>query len=182
MEQENLSPRSRRLGEVSPAASGRTASGGRREWQSTEAGHRGGRARSSGEGPVMGLERRGRADQGQPVANPSGKEPRARPRPEVKPFEIDNRLIAGAARRSAADPRELPGLYRAKPWPDGSAHHSAGRNCRQVTPGVPQIVRPAQQRGGRLGGGERNLAGLLPDLPPGGRLDGVAVLAWTAPS
>lgn len=41
----------------------------------------------------MGLERRGRADQGQPGANPSGEEPRARLRPEVKPFEIDERLI-----------------------------------------------------------------------------------------
>ena len=41
----------------------------------------------------MGLERRGRADQGQPGASPSGEEPRARLRPEVKPFEIDKRLI-----------------------------------------------------------------------------------------
>ena len=41
----------------------------------------------------MGLERRGRADQGQPGANPPGEEPRARPRPEVKSFEIDKRLI-----------------------------------------------------------------------------------------
>ena len=36
----------------------------------------------SGEGPVMGLERRGRADQGQPGANPQGEEPRARTRAE----------------------------------------------------------------------------------------------------
>ena len=41
----------------------------------------------------MGLERRGRADQGQPGANPAGEEPRERPRPQVKPFEIDKRLI-----------------------------------------------------------------------------------------
>ena len=41
---------------------GRTPSGRNREGQST-AGHRGGTARSSGEGPVMGLERRGRASQ-----------------------------------------------------------------------------------------------------------------------
>ena len=44
----------------------------------------------------MGPERRGRADQGQPGANPPGEEPRARPRPEVKPFEIDKRLIVEA--------------------------------------------------------------------------------------
>ena len=67
-----------------------------RERQSTEAGHRGGTARSSGEGPVMGLERRGRADQGQPGANPSGEEPRARPEPKVKSFEIDKRLMVEA--------------------------------------------------------------------------------------
>ena len=41
---------------------GRTPSGRNREGQST-AGHRDGTARSSGEGPVMGLERRGRAGQ-----------------------------------------------------------------------------------------------------------------------
>ncbi len=41
----------------------------------------------------MGLERRGRADQGQSEANPEGEEPRARPGPEVKSFEIDKRLI-----------------------------------------------------------------------------------------
>jgi hypothetical protein len=44
-------------------AKGRTASGKHRKWQSTEAGHRGGPARSSWEGPVMGLEPRGRAGQ-----------------------------------------------------------------------------------------------------------------------
>ena len=83
MEQENLSSRYRRpveMGEVGPlVARGRTASGGHRERQSTDAGHRGGPVRSSDEGPVMGLERRGRADQGQPEANPAGEEPRGDP-------------------------------------------------------------------------------------------------------
>jgi RNA-directed DNA polymerase len=41
----------------------------------------------------MGLERRSRADQGQPAANPVGEEPRARPKPKVKSFEIDKRLV-----------------------------------------------------------------------------------------
>ena len=41
----------------------------------------------------MGLERRGRADQGQPGANPAGEEPSVRSGPEVKPFEIGKRLI-----------------------------------------------------------------------------------------
>jgi hypothetical protein len=42
---------------------GRTPSGRNREGQSTDARHRGGPARSSDEGPVMGLEPRGRASQ-----------------------------------------------------------------------------------------------------------------------
>src|SRR3954451_23870868 len=42
------------------SASGRTSSGGNREGESTDAGQGGGPSRSSGEGPVMGLERRGR--------------------------------------------------------------------------------------------------------------------------
>ena len=44
----------------------------------------------------MGLEPRGRADQGRPVANPVGEEPAARPEPKVKSFEIDKRLVYGA--------------------------------------------------------------------------------------
>jgi hypothetical protein len=44
----------------------------------------------------MGLEPRGRADQGHPGANPAGEEPRERPEPKVKSFEIDRRLIVEA--------------------------------------------------------------------------------------
>jgi retron-type reverse transcriptase len=44
----------------------------------------------------MGLERRGRADQGQPGANPQEEEPTARPGPRVKSSEIDKRLIVRA--------------------------------------------------------------------------------------
>ena len=44
----------------------------------------------------MGPERRGRADQGRPGANPPGEEPRARPGPKVKSFEIDKRLVVEA--------------------------------------------------------------------------------------
>jgi hypothetical protein len=51
-------------------AKGKGASGSNREAESTDAPERGGLPRSSDEGPVMGLERRGRviaADLGQPV-------------------------------------------------------------------------------------------------------------------
>jgi len=41
----------------------------------------------------MGLERRGRADQGQLEANPAGEEPTVRPKPKGKSFEIPKRLV-----------------------------------------------------------------------------------------
>jgi hypothetical protein len=67
-EQENLSSRYRRPDETGRVglrlvATGRTPSDQHREGQSTDARHRGGPARSSGEGPVTGSERRGRAGQ-----------------------------------------------------------------------------------------------------------------------
>ena len=109
MEQENLSPRYRWPGERGLVAGGRTASGGHRERQSTDAGHRDGTARSSEEGPVMGLERRGRADQGHAEANPEGEEPRESPGPGVKPFEIDKRLIYEAWEKVRAN-KGAPGV------------------------------------------------------------------------
>jgi len=114
MEQENLSSRyrsTRSAGSSIPLglARGRTASDEHRERQSTDAGHRGGTARSSGEGPVMGLERRGRADQGQSVANPAGEEPRARPKLKVKSFEIDKRLVFEAWKKVRSN-KGAPGV------------------------------------------------------------------------
>jgi retron-type reverse transcriptase len=44
----------------------------------------------------MGLEPRGRADQGQSEVNPSGEEPTERPKPKVKSFDIPKRLVAEA--------------------------------------------------------------------------------------
>ena len=57
----------------------------------------------------MGLERRGRADQGQSGASPHGEEPRERPRPEVKSFEIDKRLIYEAWEKVRAN-KGAPGV------------------------------------------------------------------------
>ena len=47
------------LGTCRPDDKGETQVGGPHQGESTEAGHRGGVTRSSEEGPVMGLERRG---------------------------------------------------------------------------------------------------------------------------
>ena len=54
-----------------------------------------GRLVVASEGPVMGLEPRGRADQGQARGQPAvaGEEPMERPKPKVKSFEIDKRLM-----------------------------------------------------------------------------------------
>jgi hypothetical protein len=56
-------------------AKGETQAASRREGLSTEAGHRGGDARSREEGPVMGLDRRGVVIRLYPVGNPKGEDP-----------------------------------------------------------------------------------------------------------
>jgi hypothetical protein len=62
---------------------GQAASGSNREGESTEAGRRGGAARSSVEGPVMGLERRGCVVRPWSLANWKREEPVD----EAKPFK-----------------------------------------------------------------------------------------------
>jgi hypothetical protein len=62
-------------GTCRPDAKGEIQVGGPCEDESTDAGHRGGAARSSGEGPVMGLERRGYVVQPWPEANRRREEP-----------------------------------------------------------------------------------------------------------
>jgi hypothetical protein len=66
---------------------GQAASGSNREGESTEAGRRGGAARSSVEGSVMGLERRGCVVRPWPLANWKQEEPVD----EAKPFKWQGR-------------------------------------------------------------------------------------------
>jgi len=57
----------------------------------------------------MGLERRGRADQGHGEANPSGEEPTGGPKPKVKSFEIPKRLVYEAWEKVRAN-KGAPGV------------------------------------------------------------------------
>ncbi len=67
----------RNMGTCRPDAKGDIQVGGPHEDESTEAGHRGGAARSSDEGPVMGLERRGGVIPSYAGINQPWEEPRA---------------------------------------------------------------------------------------------------------
>src|SRR6516225_4403104 len=78
---------------------GQAASGSNREGESTEAGRRGGAARSSDEGPVMGLERRGCVVRPWPLANWKREEPVD----EAKPVKIPKREVWEAFKRVKAN-------------------------------------------------------------------------------
>ena len=69
--------------------------GGPHKDESTEAERRGGAARSSEEGPVIGLERRGRVVQPWPLANRQREEPVDK----AKPFKIPKREVWEAFKR-----------------------------------------------------------------------------------
>src|SRR3989449_7716797 len=91
------------MGRICPlVARGRSSSGGHRKRQSTGR-HRGGPARSSEEGPVMGLEPREPGRSGHPDANPQGEEPTDGPKQKVRSFDIPKRLVAEAWERVRAN-------------------------------------------------------------------------------
>lgn len=64
----------RNVGTCRPDAKGEIQANGLREDESTDAGHRGGVARSRGESPVMGLDRRGDVVQLYRADNPRGED------------------------------------------------------------------------------------------------------------
>jgi hypothetical protein len=64
----------RNVGTCRSDAKGEAQANGLREGESTDAGHRGGVARSRDEGPVMGLDRRGNVVRLYCVDNPYGEE------------------------------------------------------------------------------------------------------------
>ena len=78
---------------------GQAASGSNREGESTDAEYRGGAARSSREGPVMGPERRGCVVQPWPLANWKREEPVDK----AKPFKIPKREVWEAFKRVKAN-------------------------------------------------------------------------------
>jgi RNA-directed DNA polymerase len=80
-------------------AKGEAASGSNREGESTDAGRRGGAARSGVEGPVMGPERRGCVVRPWPSANWKREEPVD----EAKPFKIPKREVWEAFKRVKAN-------------------------------------------------------------------------------
>ena len=80
-------------------AKGKATSGSNREGESTDAERRDGAARSSDEGSVMGLERRGCVVQPRPRANWKREEPVD----EAKPFKIPKREVWEAFKRVKAN-------------------------------------------------------------------------------
>ena len=66
----------RKVGTCRPRCEGRNPSGQPPQGESTDAGHRGGVARSRVEGSVMGLDRRGGVVRLYSVGNPQGEDPR----------------------------------------------------------------------------------------------------------
>jgi len=94
---------SRNVGTSSPDAKGASQAGGPREALSTDAGARGGVARSSDEGSVTGLERRGCIDQPDPGSTIMGEaclqHEGRNPAGKAKPYDIPKREVWEAYKR-----------------------------------------------------------------------------------
>ena len=99
---------------------GEAASGSNREGESTDAEHRGGAARSSEEGPVMGPERRGCVVQPWPSANWKREEPVDKAKPFKIPSQVDclrgcnAAILARTAHDVVAAIGLLPATHRAR--------------------------------------------------------------------
>ena len=107
---------------------GQAASGSNREGESTEARRRGGAARSSVEGSVMGLERRGCVVRPRPLANWKQEEPVD----EAKPFKQRSNIGSRVTREGHARIWERPEVkfLRATRRVSRAPYElSAARNC-----------------------------------------------------
>src|SRR6516162_4345953 len=107
---------------------GEVASGSNREGESTEAGRRGGAARSSVEGPVMGLERRGCVVRPRPLANWRQEEPVD----EAKPFMQRSNIGSRVTREGHARFWERPEVQFLRATRRVSRAHCLVRRCGTV--------------------------------------------------
>jgi hypothetical protein len=123
-----------------PGVKGQAASGSNREGESTEAGRRGGAARSSVEGPVMGLERRGCVVRPWPLANWKREEPvdEAKPFKDVMSWQRPN-IGSRVTREGHARFWERPEVKFFRATRRRSPFRSEGRKVRnrRVLPVVP---------------------------------------------
>src|SRR5215471_332721 len=112
---------------------GQAASGSNREGESTEAGRKGGAARSSVEGPVMGLERRGCVVRPWPLANWKQEEPVD----EAKPFKQRSNIGSRVTRERHArfwERPEVKFLRATRRTRLSPAVPANGRNRREYVP------------------------------------------------
>src|ERR1700726_3268850 len=108
-----------------------------REGESTEAGRRGGAARSSVEGPVMGLERRGCVVRPWPLANWKREEPVG----EAKPFNATAEHREPCDSRGSCTVLEAPGgeIPGDSTSPAVPARQRRGRSTSRS--GLPELAR-----------------------------------------
>src|SRR5262249_6135028 len=120
---------------------GQAASGSNREGESTEARRRGGAARSSVEGPVMGLERRGCVVRPWPLANWKREEPVD----EAKPFRQRQNIGSRVTREGHARFWERPEVHFRSdqaPGADLASGRRSGTTLRENTLSIRPALGP----------------------------------------